>query len=104
MDFTQFGESIQSIIESIGLDVSNQQLLFCLGIGIAAGWLASQIIGGKSGLIRYLVAGILGSLLGPIIIGFTGIEIPYLGIAYVNEIITATVGALAIVIVARILG
>lgn len=104
MDFEQLGESLQSLVHSLGLDISNQQLFFCAGIGIAAGWLASQIIGGKGGIIRYLVAGVLGSFLGPVIISFTGLEIPYFGIAYLNDIVTATVGATIIVAVARILG
>jgi len=104
MDFTKFGESVQALIESLGLDISNQQLMFCAGIGIAAGWLASQVVGGKGGIIRYLVAGVLGSFLGPIILSFTGIEIPDIGIAYVNDVLVATVGAIAVVVVARVLG
>ena len=104
VDFTQLGESIQGIITSLGLEISNQQLLFCTGIGIVAGWLASQIVGGKGGIIRYLLAGILGSFLGPFLLSITGFELPYFGIAYVNEILVATVGATAIVVVARIIG
>lgn len=84
--------------------MTNEQLLFCSGIGVIAGWLASQIVGGKGGLFRYLVAGILGSFLGPLIISFTGFELPDFGIAYANEVLVATVGAVAVVVVARILG
>lgn len=104
MDFEKFGESVQSIVESLGLNITNEQLLVCSGIGIVAGWLASQIVGGKGGIIRYLLAGILGSFLGPIILSFMSFELPSFGIAYVNEVIVATVGATAIVVVARILG
>lgn len=104
MDFEQIGASVQELVQALGLDISNQQLLFCSGIGIVAGWLASQIVGGKGGIFRYLVAGILGSFLGPVILSFTGFELPYFGIAYVNEILVATVGAVGIVMVARILG
>lgn len=104
MDFEKFGESVQALVASLGLEISNEQLLLCSGIGIVAGWLASQIVGGKGGIIRYLVAGILGSFLGPVILSFTGFELPSVGIAYVNEIMVATVGAVAIVVVARVLG
>lgn len=104
MDFESIGQSVQALVESLGLDISNQQLLACTGIGIVAGWLASQIVGGKGGIIRYLFAGILGSFLGPIILSFTGFELPSFGIAYVNEILVSTVGATAIVVAARILG
>lgn len=104
MDFTKFGESVQALMESLGLNISNEQLLVCSGIGIVAGWFASQIVGGKGGIIRYLLAGILGSFLGPLILSFTGFEIPSFGIAYLNEVLVATVGAVAIVVVARIIG
>ena len=104
MDFEQIGASVQGLVQALNLDISNQQLLFCSGIGIVAGWLASQIVGGKGGIIRYLVAGIIGSFLGPVILSFTGIELPYFGVAYVNEVLVATVGAVAVVVVARILG
>lgn len=104
MNFEQIGASVQNLLQSIGVDMTNEQLLFCSGIGIIAGWLASQIVGGKGGLFRYLVAGILGSFLGPLIISFTGFELPYFGVAYVNEVLVATVGAVAVVVVARILG
>jgi uncharacterized membrane protein YeaQ/YmgE (transglycosylase-associated protein family) len=103
-DLTAFGDSVQALVESLGLHISNQQLLFCAGVGIVAGWLASQIVGGKGGIIRYLVAGILGSFLGPVILSYTGFEIPDFGIAYVTDAATATVGAVVIVLVARIVG
>ncbi len=104
MDFEQIGTTVQELVHALGLNITNQQLLFCSGIGIVAGWLASQIVGGKGGIIRYLVAGIIGSFLGPVILSFTGIELPFFGIAYVNEIMVATLGAVAVVVVARILG
>lgn len=104
MDFEQIGTTVQELVQALGLNITNQQLLFCSGIGIVAGWLASQIVGGKGGIIRYLVAGIIGSFLGPVILSFTGIELPFFGIAYVNEIMVATLGAVAVVVVARILG
>ena len=104
MDLEKIGVSVQSIVESLGLDITNEQLLVCSGIGIVAGWLASQIVGGKGGIIRYLLAGTLGSFLGPIIINVVDLELPSIGIAYANEVIIATIGATAVVMIARILG
>jgi len=104
VDFGKFGESVQGVITSLGLEISNEQLLFCSGIGIVAGWLASQIVGGKGGVIRYLLAGILGSFLGPFLLSITGFTLPSFGVPYLNEILVATVGATAIVVVARIIG
>jgi len=104
MDYEAIGESVQGLVTSLGLEISNEQILFCSGVGIVAGWLASQIVGGKGGIIRYLLAGILGSFLGPFLLSITGFELPFFGIPYLNEIMVATVGAVAIVIVARIIG
>lgn len=104
MDLEQFWASIQSALDSLGLEISNEQLMVCAGIGVAAGWIASQIVGGKGGIFRYLIAGVIGSFLGPVILDFTGLELPVLGLAIVNQIMVATVGAVAVVLVARIVG
>lgn len=104
MDFEAFQEGIQSILDSMGVEITQQELLVCTGIGIAAGWVASQIVGGRGGLFRYLIAGILGSFLGPFVLEFTGFSIPEFGMPIINDIAEATVGATVIVLVARIVG
>ncbi|MEL7452851.1 MAG: GlsB/YeaQ/YmgE family stress response membrane protein, partial [Pseudomonadota bacterium] len=71
---------------------------------VLAGWLASQIVGGKGGIIRYLVAGILGSFLGPVVLEFAGFSLPEFGMPFAADVAEATVGATVIVLVARILG
>jgi uncharacterized membrane protein YeaQ/YmgE (transglycosylase-associated protein family) len=43
--------------------MNKQNLLIALGIGLAAGWLASFVVGG-GGLVQYLVSGVLGSFVG----------------------------------------
>jgi uncharacterized membrane protein YeaQ/YmgE (transglycosylase-associated protein family) len=62
-------------------------------IGLIAGWLASKIIGTRSGLIRNLIVGLVGSLLG-------GLLFRKLGLAVVpdfwGELITATIGAVVL--------
>lgn len=104
MDFEQFGRGFQDFLQGMGIHVTNQQILLCLVIGAIAGWIASQVVGGKSGLWRYVIAGVLGSFLGPVIIGFIGLNMPILGFTFVNEVIAATVGAIIIVLGARVLG
>lgn len=104
MDFEQFGQGFQDFLQSMGIYVTNQQILVSLVIGGIAGWIASQVVGGKRGLWRYVIAGILGSFLGPVIIGYIGVSIPVLGFTFVNEVIAATVGAIVIVLGARVLG
>ncbi|MET1415691.1 GlsB/YeaQ/YmgE family stress response membrane protein [Roseibium sp. HPY-6] len=72
-----------------------------IAIGIAAGWLASIFVGG-GGIIRYLLTGVLGAFVGGFIFKFAGININ-LGNTYVNEIVVAAVGAIVVVLVARLL-
>lgn len=103
MDFEQFWAGIQSILDSLNIDMTREELMICLGIGVGAGWLASQVVGGKGNIIRYLLAGLLGSLLGPIILGWAGFEFD-LGMQLVNDLVVATVGAVAVIVAARVIG
>ena len=43
-------------------------------IGLIAGWLASLFLGGK-GLIRYIIVGMIGSVVGGYLVGVTGIAV-----------------------------
>jgi uncharacterized membrane protein YeaQ/YmgE (transglycosylase-associated protein family) len=72
------------------------------GIGIVAGWLASWLVGG-SGLLHYVVTGLAGSLVGGFLLERSGID---LGIRNqtASRIATATIGAVIVVILARIIG
>jgi uncharacterized membrane protein YeaQ/YmgE (transglycosylase-associated protein family) len=70
------------------------------GIGIAAGWLASWLVGG-SGLLHYVVTGLAGSLVGGFLLERFGID---LGIRNqtASRIATATIGAVVVVLIARL--
>ncbi len=104
MDLQQFWDGIVSAITGLNPGLTTRELLVCAGIGMLGGWLASQIVGGKGGIIRYLLAGILGSFLGPVILEFFQLSLPTLAFPIVNEILISTIGATVIVLVARILG
>ena len=71
-------------------------------IGIAAGWLAGQIMkGGSFGLAGDLVLGILGSVVGRWIFGMLlGL---YSGGGLVGELVVSTAGAVALVALVRFL-
>jgi uncharacterized membrane protein YeaQ/YmgE (transglycosylase-associated protein family) len=73
-----------------------------VGIGAVAGWLASWLVGG-SGFLRYTITGLVGSFIGGTLLNWLGIE---LGIrsALMSRIVTATVGATVVVLLARIVG
>lgn len=70
-------------------------------IGIVAGWLASILVGG-GGLLQYLLSGIIGSFVGGFLLNALGVN---LGIknALASQIMTATIGAIVVVIAARII-
>ena len=72
-------------------------------IGIAAGWLAGQIIkGGGFGLIGDLIVGVIGALLGGFI--FERLNIPLGGIPpLVGALIVATAGAIVLLLVIRLI-
>ena len=80
---------------------NNRALLIFIGIGLLAGWLASWIVGG-GGLITYLISGVIGSFVGGYL--FTALRID-LGIRndLVRQIVTSTVGAIIVVIIARLI-
>lgn len=76
-------------------------ILIWVVIGIIAGWLASVVVGG-GGLIRYLITGLIGAFVGGFLFKLVGINID-LGNAYVNEIVVAAIGAVVIVLLARLI-
>jgi uncharacterized membrane protein YeaQ/YmgE (transglycosylase-associated protein family) len=71
-----------------------------VGIGIVAGWLASWLVGG-SGLLHYVVTGLAGSLVGGFLLERFGID---LGIRNqtASRIVTAVIGAIVVVLIARL--
>ena len=73
-----------------------------VGVGIVAGWLASWLVGG-SGFLQYVVSGLAGSLIGGVLLELLGID---LGIRnqFANRVVTATLGAAIVVLIARLIG
>ena len=77
-------------------------LLVFLVIGIVAGFLASLIVGGGGGLIYYMVIGVIGAFVGGFLLNALGVKIGT-GNAIVNQIITSAIGAIVVVIIARLI-
>jgi uncharacterized membrane protein YeaQ/YmgE (transglycosylase-associated protein family) len=72
--------------------------------GLIAGWLASLILGG-GGLIRDLFVGILGALLAGFLIHAGLLHLPFTtGIAFGDQVVVSTIGAILIIVIARIIG
>ncbi len=83
------------------MSMAAQGWVVFLLIGLVAGFLASLIVGG-GGLISCLVSGVIGAFVGGFLFHYFGIS---LGIqnALVVEIIHATVGAIVVVLLARLI-
>ena len=81
--------------------IDKQALVAQVGIGLVAGWLASWLVGGN-GLIRYALTGMIGSFLGAIFLERLGID---LGVRndLARRIATATIGAVLVILAARLL-
>ena len=73
-------------------------------IGLIAGWLAGLLLGG-GGLIRNAIVGIIGALLGGALINAGLLKLPFTtGFAYGDQIMVSTIGAILIIVIARIVG
>ena len=81
------------------MDDRTRQLVVLGIIGLIAGYLASIVLGG-SGLIRYLVTGVIGAFVGGYVLQALGVGIQN---KFASQIVTATIGAIAVVILARII-
>jgi uncharacterized membrane protein YeaQ/YmgE (transglycosylase-associated protein family) len=75
-------------------------LLIFLAIGLVAGWIASLILGG-GGLLRNLIVGVIGSVVGGYLLTLAKVELP-IGNALISQIVAATIGAIVVILVARV--
>ena len=84
--------------------MDTRALVTMLAIGAVAGWLASFIVGSpRWGLIGYIVAGVIGGVVGGVLLDVAKVRID-VGHSTLNAIIQGAIGAIAVIIVARILG
>ncbi|KAA0071606.1 MULTISPECIES: GlsB/YeaQ/YmgE family stress response membrane protein [unclassified Tardiphaga] len=82
------------------MNMSGESLLVILIVGIVAGWLAGQIVRGAGfGLIGDLIIGILGAFIGSWLLPKLGI---HLGAGIVRAIINATLGAIVLLLIIRL--
>ena len=82
-------------------DDNVRSIVIFLVIGLIAGWLASWIVCG-GGLLTYLISGVLGAFVGGYLFSALKISLPIRNI-WLSQIVTATVGAIIVVIVARLI-
>ena len=76
------------------------ELIIFLAIGALAGWLGGVITkGGGYGLLGDIVIGVLGAVVGGYVFGVAGVSAGGL----IGSIITATVGAVILIFLVRLL-
>ena len=81
--------SPRSFLKALIMDI-----VWFLLIGLAAGWLASQVMkGGSSSLVTELIMGVIGSILGGFLFGAVGLAATGL----IGSLVTATVGAIVLI-------
>jgi uncharacterized membrane protein YeaQ/YmgE (transglycosylase-associated protein family) len=70
-------------------------------VGLIAGWLSGLLLGG-GGLIRNLIVGVVGAYVGAYLVRMFNISIG-LGSPWLDQIAVATIGAIVVTILARII-
>ncbi len=74
-------------------------ILVLLLIGLVAGWLAGLIVKSRFGLLGDMVVGVLGAFVGGWLLGKFGISA---GSGVLGSIISATVGAIVLLLLLRL--
>ena len=83
------------------MNMNAQQLIIWAVVGIVAGWLASVLVGGGGGVLRYLITGLIGAFVGGFVFQTAGWKLN-LGNEWLEQIVIAAIGAVIVVILARI--
>jgi uncharacterized membrane protein YeaQ/YmgE (transglycosylase-associated protein family) len=100
---TGFRSPIRIIIDHDAINAMDKRALAAqIGIGVVAGWLASWLVGG-SGLLRYVITGLFGSLVGGALLEHLGRSLGFQN-QTASRIATATFGAVVVVLAARLIG
>lgn len=97
-DFLQGLSQAASYLWSLA--VTYPHLATFLVIGLVAGWIAGMLLGG-GGLLRNLVVGVVGAFVGAYVLQVMNVHFGLPTIA--EQIATATVGALLVVVAARVI-
>jgi uncharacterized membrane protein YeaQ/YmgE (transglycosylase-associated protein family) len=86
---------------SFAMYISDQSLIVILLVGLVAGWLAGQIVrGGGFGLVGDIIVGVLGAFVGNWMLPRLGIHV---GVGRVAEIVDATIGAIVLLLLLRLM-
>lgn len=83
--------------------MDSRALVTMLAVGAVAGYLASFIVGSpRWGLVGYIVAGVIGGVVGGWLLDAARVRVD-VGNRIANSIIQGAIGAIVVIVVARIL-
>jgi uncharacterized membrane protein YeaQ/YmgE (transglycosylase-associated protein family) len=77
-----------------------RSILVIVLVGLVAGWLASFVVGG-GGILRYIVSGVVGSFVGSFLFRQLNVNLG-IGNPLLSDILVATIGAIVVVLLARL--
>lgn len=84
--------------------MDKRELVVMLVVGAIAGWLASFVVGSpRWGLVGYIIAGIIGGVVGGWLLDAAKVRLN-LGHPFANAVAQGAIGAIAVIVVARIIG
>jgi uncharacterized membrane protein YeaQ/YmgE (transglycosylase-associated protein family) len=73
-------------------------ILMWIVVGLIAGWLATQILGGRGGLLYNLAVGLVGAIVGGILFDQLGLVVKP---GFLGDLISATIGAVIFLLIWR---
>ena len=71
-------------------------------VGVSGGFLASLVLGG-GGLLRHLVVGLIGYTIGVFVVRISGWRLT-VGNLWADQIVMSALGAMVIILIARLIG
>ena len=77
-----------------------RSILVIVLVGLVAGWLASFVVGG-GGILRYIASGVIGSFVGSFLFRQLNVNLG-IGNPLLSDILVATIGAIVVVLLARL--
>ena len=80
--------------------MSVETIVIWIAIGLAAGWLASLVVGGGYGIVGDIVLGIVGAFLGGLVFRALHLGTPFRGVA--STIFVAFVGSVVLLALMRL--
>jgi uncharacterized membrane protein YeaQ/YmgE (transglycosylase-associated protein family) len=86
----------------VEMNQQSKSIVSWIIIGLLAGGLASIIVGGGGGLLGWLIAGLIGSVVGGFLAQQLKINLNF-GNAFLEQLVISLGGAIVVLIVARII-